>query len=294
MKVKSTLQLLGSVLVVTLSYLMYQKAGATETDVDMQSLRSFSLDPQLFNPIIYSKLLKLWFDGLAPGATAPSRELTKRWVGLGAKSTGKATFDQQCRPGFHEALSSIAPAKFPLPAFTDVETDRNHYPEIAAPFVSQFNQDGSDNLEAALGLSLLLDQIPRNIFRNNQALIYGHYDRIARAVFYALRKHRLDQHEQYSLSPVHRAWFYMPLMHSESLADHELFNQIMEELKSKLELEGDQEAAQYVEQSLSFEARHLDILKQFARYPYRNNYLGRETTPEEQWWLDNGGERFGA
>jgi uncharacterized protein (DUF924 family) len=294
MKAITALKLLGSILVIALSYFIYQDAGVTDKDTNMPALRSFSLDPRLFNPTLYSNILKLWFEGLPQGATAPTGELAMRWYGLGATEAAKATFDNQCRSGFDEALSSIALAKFPLPAFTDVETDHEHYPDIAAPFLAQFNQNGSEDPEAALGLSLLLDQIPRNVFRNNQALIYGHYDRIARAVFYAIRKHQLDQHDQYSMSVVHRAWFYMPLMHSESLVDHQLYNQIMQEWKSKLEAEGDQAGAQYVGQSLSFEARHLDILKKFARYPYRNDCLGRQTTSEERKWLDDGGERFGT
>ena len=294
MKAINVIKLLGSLLAAGLSYLVYEYAEKTHSAINMPASRSFSLDSRLFNPSLYSKLLKLWFDGLPPAATAPTGELAMRWFGLGANEISKAAFDHQCRSGFDEALSSIAPAKYPLPPFTDVEADHDHYPDIAAPFVTQFHQNGTGNPEAALGLSLLLDQIPRNVFRKDQALIYGHYDRIARAVLYAIRKHQLDRHSQYSMSPVHRTWFYMPLMHSESIADHQLFAQIMQDLRSKLEAAGDQAGAQYAGQSLSFEARHSEILEKFARYPYRNNCLGRETTPEERKWLDDGGERFGS
>jgi len=260
----------------------------------MPPSRTFSLDRRIFNPTLYSNLLKLWFHGLPSGASAPTEQLEKRWFGIGANESEKASFELECRTEFHEALSSISPARFPLPTFSDVETDRNHYPDIAAPFLEQFHHDGSGDADAALGLTLLLDQIPRNIFRKDQALIYGHYDRIARAVFYALHKYNLDQHERYFWSPPYRQWFYMPPMHSESLADHQLLEQTLEVLKLKLKTKGDDAGAQAVGQVVSFDEKHLDLLQKFGRYPYRNHWLGRETTDEERKWLEEGGERFGS
>jgi uncharacterized protein (DUF924 family) len=258
----------------------------------MSTLRTFSLDSRLFNPALYSSLIKFWFNGLPAGAKIPPDDLKLRWFGVGSEAD-KATFDEECRSGFEDALSSISPAKFPLPAFADAETDRIHYPEIAAPFLGQVYQDGSARPEAALGMTLLLDQIPRNVFRDNQGFIYAHYDRIARAVFYAFHKHQLDRHELYFMTPVHRTWFYMPLMHSESLADHRLFSQSVEELKSEMQSIGDDKAAEYVDQTLSFEKTHSDILEKFGRYPHRNKWLGRETTAEEHKWLESG-EKFGT
>jgi uncharacterized protein (DUF924 family) len=260
----------------------------------MPPLQTFSLDKRIFNSTLYSSLLRLWFDGLPVVASAPTEQLGKRWFGIGADESEKTSFDLECRSAFHEALSSISPARFPLPTFSDVETDRSHYPDIAAPFLEQLHHDGSGDPDAALGLTLLLDQIPRNIFRKDQALIYGHYDRIARAVFYALHKHNLDQHERYFWSPPYRHWFYMPLMHSESLADHRLLSQTLGDFKSKLEAKGDGAGVQAVGQGLSFDQKHSDILQKFGRYPYRNHWLGRETTDQERIWLEEGGERFGS
>ena len=42
-----------------------------------------------------------------------------------------------------------------------------------------------------------------------------------------------------------------------------------------------------------FAVKHFAIIAKFGRYPYRNQVLGRENTPEEQIWLDNGAETFG-
>lgn len=287
-------KLLGSLLAIVLSYQIYNYKQSAISDTIMPSSRTFSLDARHFNPTLYSNLLKIWFEGLPEGATCPTDQLGMRWFGLGASENDKASFDKACHSGFHEVLSSISPTKFPLPAFTDADADHTNYPDIAAPFVGQFYQNNSRDPDAGLGLTLLLDQIPRNIFRRDQALIYGHYDRIARAVFYAVHNYQLDKHERYAMSPVHRTWFYLPLMHSESLADHQLFGQQIDDLKSGLEVKDDHRAAQYVGQTLSFGKRHVDILKKFGRYPHRNEWLGREMTDEEREWLDQGGDTFSA
>lgn len=84
----------------------------------------------------------------------------------------------------------------------------------------------------------------------------------------------------------------MPLMHSESLADHQLHYQSMEDLKSRLEAKGD-EAAENVEQGLSFAKKHSDISHDLGDIRIETIVLGGRLG-EERKWLDEGGERFGA
>ncbi|TIV89832.1 MAG: DUF924 family protein, partial [Mesorhizobium sp.] len=40
---------------------------------------------------------------------------------------------------------------------------------------------------------------------------------------------------------------------------------------------------------LKYAEEHLEIIERFGRFPHRNRLLGRETTPEEQTFLDGGG-----
>ncbi|TIM65888.1 MAG: DUF924 domain-containing protein, partial [Mesorhizobium sp.] len=40
---------------------------------------------------------------------------------------------------------------------------------------------------------------------------------------------------------------------------------------------------------LKYAVEHLEIIQRFGRFPHRNRMLGRETTPEEQVFLDGGG-----
>ncbi|HEV8677868.1 MAG TPA: DUF924 family protein, partial [Stellaceae bacterium] len=67
--------------------------------------------------------------------------------------------------------------------------------------------------ESALALVLLLDQIPRNIFRGDPRTYAT--DPLARAVADRALANRFDA----ALPPVWRKFFYMPMHHSEDLAD---------------------------------------------------------------------------
>lgn len=219
-----------------------------------------------------------------------------RWFGVGASETTRTAFDGQCRSSFESALLSIGPDKLLLPGFTNVDADRKIYSDIAFPFIGQFSGEdpNRENHEAALGLMVLLDQIPRNIFRKNQAVIYGHYDRISRAVFQEIYIRGLDKYQQFIHSPPWRVWFYMPLMHSESIQDHQMLSREFESLKSVAQMGRDGPAMEYVSAIIAFEKKHNDILLEFGRYPYRNEILGRETTAEERQWLESGGDTFGS
>ena len=41
-----------------------------------------------------------------------------------------------------------------------------------------------------------------------------------------------------------------------------------------------------------FENLHRDVLVRFGRYPYQNDDLGRQTTPEELEWLEEKGDKI--
>jgi uncharacterized protein (DUF924 family) len=122
--------------------------------------------------------------------------------------------------------------------------------------------------EGALALVLLLDQIPRNVFRRS-----GHAfatDGLAR--HYATRALTLGFDTQVDVAL--RAFFYLPFEHSEALADQE------RALELFARLPGDyQRWAQL----------HHDIILRFGRFPHRNAALGRESTSEEREFLAEGG-----
>lgn len=120
----------------------------------------------------------------------------------------------------------------------------------------------------ALALVLLLDQFPRNAFRDTPAMYAG--DPQARQVAAAALAHGHDRR----IAPELRIFFYLPFMHSEELADQERC------LALCRTLEGDY---------LKYAEEHRDIIARFGRFPHRNDILGRICTPEERRFLDEGG-----
>jgi uncharacterized protein (DUF924 family) len=126
-----------------------------------------------------------------------------------------------------------------------------------------------DAADSALALLLLLDQIPRNLFRGSAHAwaadpLARHYaDRALAAGF--------DQQVDTGL----RLFFYMPFEHSEALVDQERSLALHRTLPGK-----DADA---------WAVKHLDVIRRFGRFPHRNAALGRINTPEEQAYLDAGG-----
>jgi len=75
-----------------------------------------------------------------------------------------------------------------------------------------------------------------------------------------------------------RQFFYMPLMHSEVMADQEacigFFATRMRETGAD---------------NLVHARAHAEVIRRFGRFPFRNAALGRETTAEEAAFLADGG-----
>lgn len=131
----------------------------------------------------------------------------------------------------------------------------------------------ADTWEGSLALLLLLDQFPRNIFRGSAHAFAT--DPLARSV---ARTALAAGHDQ--AAPVElRAFFYLPFEHSELIADQDLCVELCEALGA----EGGETAR--------WARMHRDIITRFGRFPHRNLALARETTAEEQAFLDSGGFR---
>lgn len=126
----------------------------------------------------------------------------------------------------------------------------------------------ADHAESALALLLLLDQFPRNAFRGTPRMFAT--DAKARAVARQAIEGGFDELVDMPL----RQFFYLPLMHSEQLDDQELCVKLTTPLGPE---------------SSRFAVDHCEIIRRFGRFPHRNEVLGRETTPEEQRFLDEGG-----
>ena len=87
-------------------------------------------------------------------------------------------------------------------------------------------------------MTLLLDQMPRNLYRDEEGLrkVYTHYNEMSYALSRKLLadKKMVDLHPQWKHSAAHRLWFYMPLMHSEMEA-HDIMDEILREVAKEAE-----------------------------------------------------------
>lgn len=122
--------------------------------------------------------------------------------------------------------------------------------------------------DGALALVVLLDQFPRNAFRGTPRMYAT--DALARKAASTAVAMGFDQKVPLEL----RKFFVLPFAHSEDLADQERSVAI---------------ARRISEDDLVHAQHHYDIVRRFGRFPHRNRILGRETTVEEQRYLDNGG-----
>jgi uncharacterized protein (DUF924 family) len=119
--------------------------------------------------------------------------------------------------------------------------------------------------DGALAVILLLDQFPRNMFRGQRET----YKTDPVALMAADRA--IERGFDHKVEPLFRRFFYLPFMHSESLADQERSVALNEAL-------GEEDSVKYAH-------HHHDIVARFGRFPHRNAILGRETTPEEEAFL---------
>jgi uncharacterized protein (DUF924 family) len=129
--------------------------------------------------------------------------------------------------------------------------------------------DWEQTPEGALALVIVLDQFPRNMFRDSPRAFAA--DPLALDTAKRVIAKGFDQ----TVDPELRAFFYLPLMHSEELHDQERCVDLCRALGN--------------EDNLKYAELHADIIRRFGRFPHRNPVLGRDTTPDEKAFLDGGG-----
>lgn len=131
--------------------------------------------------------------------------------------------------------------------------------------------------EPCLALILLLDQLPRNLFRGSARAFAC--DPIARAVARGALKRGFDR----SLPASWRQFIYLPFEHSEDIADQEVAVQLFAAMARDPAFAG----------ALDYAQRHRAIIARFGRFPHRNRALGRASTAEEEAFLREPDSSFG-
>lgn len=150
--------------------------------------------------------------------------------------------------------------------------------EIRDRFAEVWQAAHDDGLEhwvegaaGTLAYLVLCDQLSRNMHRG-KALAFA---TDARAL--AAARRAIDEGWDMAVPEPERMFFYMPFEHSEAAVDQVRSVLMMAE---RLPLTPE----------MALHARaHQEIVARFGRFPYRNAALGRESSAEEQDFMDGGG-----
>lgn len=159
-------------------------------------------------------------------------------------------------------------------------------PETARELRDNFTQDvlnarnGSYNNwritpRGRLALIILLDQIPRHIYRN-QPQAFSSDPMAVGLVIEGMQKGVDTQ-----LVPIERAFFYLPLEHAE---DPEL-QAMSVAAYQRLLTEAPFNLKPVMRDFLDYAHAHQQQIMLFGRFPARNAILGRKSTPEEMLFL---------
>ncbi len=123
---------------------------------------------------------------------------------------------------------------------------------------------------SCLALIIVLDQFPRNLFRNNKRA----FEQDSKAL--SICKHAIESNYINQLLDEERLFALLPLIHSENINDHNIAEEVLKK---------------YLVTLSSFERTkkawndHTAVIKRFGRYPHRNSVLGRPSSEEEVTFL---------
>ena len=136
--------------------------------------------------------------------------------------------------------------------------------------------DWAIEAEPCLALILLLDQLPRNLYRRAAEAFAT--DAMAREAAQTAVSRGFDR----SLPAAWRQFIYLPFEHSENLADQERSVTLFTALARDPAFAG----------SLDYAKRHHAIIARFGRFPHRNRALGRPSTAAEEAFLTEPNSSF--
>ena len=122
--------------------------------------------------------------------------------------------------------------------------------------------------EGRLAEIIVLDQFSRNLYREDGRGF------AADPLSLALAQEAIRAGADQALEGPQLAFLFMPFMHSESLAIHDIAGELF--------------SRPGLERNLESQIQHRAVLERFGRYPHRNAVLGRESTAEELAFLEGG------
>ncbi|MGG2395460.1 DUF924 family protein [Pseudomonas sp. SH1-B] len=163
----------------------------------------------------------------------------------------------------------------------DREAERRFAGQVEQALAGEL-QGWADEAPGWLAQLILLDQLPRMIFRDTPRAFAG--DALSRPLLQAGLERGLDR----ALTPIQRVFAYLIFEHAEDLA---LQERAVELFRCLLDEAAADDRAQFAS-FLDFAERHQRVIARFGRFPHRNAILGRASTIEEQAFLREPGSRF--
>jgi uncharacterized protein (DUF924 family) len=154
----------------------------------------------------------------------------------------------------------------------DAEVRRALLPHLEAAKAGRYD-DWRHDPRGCLALCILLDQVPRNVYRGTPRAF------ACDAAALAVSRFALQEGFDQGLNEVERLFLYLPLEHSENLKDQQDCVRLTAALESNREW-------------LSYAERHRDVIARFGRFPHRNAILGRDSSEEEVEFLKKPNSSF--
>lgn len=143
-------------------------------------------------------------------------------------------------------------------------------------------EDWNQQPEGWLARVLLLDQLPRMIFRDTPRAFAG--DSRAQA----LVREGMTQGWDAGLTPIQRVFIYLVLEHTEDLAAQDRAVACFSALRDA----APESEHRLFDDYLDYAERHRQVIARFARFPHRNAILGRSSSATELSFLQEPGSRF--
>ncbi|MCC6533744.1 MAG: DUF924 domain-containing protein [Burkholderiales bacterium] len=136
---------------------------------------------------------------------------------------------------------------------------------------------------AALARVIVLDQFPRNLYRDHPNAFAFDACALAGAQL------ALDAGWDTSLHPLEAVFLYLPFEHAEDIAMQTRSVALFERLATR----APPGYEDLFEGFADYARRHRRVIAELGRFPHRNAVVGRASTPAEEAYLQSGGERFG-